>query len=101
MIPSPGMTKEEEKALTGTEDKENGPPYEHIQPSKQKRLMLGILRPNPNFPYDPMDDPTVEKVTYITLTHLFFLVLILSYGKEYNNYENLKNILEKVKSENY
>jgi hypothetical protein len=61
-IPSPVMSEEEEKALEGTEDKENVLPVGLLPPKCEKRKTEGILQPSAAFPCSPEDDPALEGV---------------------------------------
>ncbi|PNF15654.1 hypothetical protein B7P43_G15592 [Cryptotermes secundus] len=60
-IPSPGMSEEEEKALEGTEDKENVLPEGVLPLRCEKRKIEGILQPSGAFPCSPEDDPAAEE----------------------------------------
>lgn len=56
------MSEEEEKALEGTEDKENALPAGVLPPKCEKRKIEGILQPSAAFPCSSEDDPEVEEV---------------------------------------
>lgn len=56
------MSEEEEKALEGTEEKENVLPEGVLPPKCEKRKIEGILQPSAAFPCSPEDDPAVEEV---------------------------------------
>ena len=58
------MTEEEEDALKGNDDKENGAPHDYVPPPRENIEMVGILQPNPKYACDPLSHPALEKVSY-------------------------------------
>jgi hypothetical protein len=56
------MTEEEEKALSGTEMKENVSPESVLVSEIEKRNIAGILQPSTDFPFDPQEDPALHGV---------------------------------------
>jgi hypothetical protein len=62
LVPSPGMTEDEERALKGTEAKENILPEGVLPSQAEERNMAGILQPSRYFPCNPQDDPALQAV---------------------------------------
>jgi hypothetical protein len=64
------MTEEEEKALSGTEMKENISPESVLEFQIEKRNVAGILQSSADFPCDPQEDPALQDVC--DLEHYWF-----------------------------
>jgi hypothetical protein len=57
------MSEEEEKAMEGTEDKENALPEGALPLKCEKRKTEGILQPSAAFPCSAEDDPALQEVS--------------------------------------